>query len=55
MIDLDTVVFPEVGLELSLPRIARGRGLGRFGGLGGERRADGVREIPVRFRCMSSG
>ena len=33
VIDLDTVVFPEVGLELSLPRIARGRGLGRFGGL----------------------
>ena len=47
VIDLDTVVFPEVGLELSLPRIARGRG--------GERRADGVHEIPVRFRCMSSG
>lgn len=47
VIDLDTVVFPEVGLELSLPRIARGRG--------GERRPDGIREIPVRFRCMSSG
>lgn len=47
VIDLDTVPFLEVGLELSLPRIARGRG--------GERRADGVREIPVRFRCMSSG
>ena len=47
MIDLDTVPFLEVGLELSLPRIARGRG--------GERRPDGIREIPVRFRCMSSG
>ena len=47
VIDLDTVPFLEVGLELSLPRIARGRG--------GERRPDGIREIPVRFRCMSSG
>lgn len=50
VIDLDTVPFLEVGLELSLPRIARGRGRGggcvgglrRFGGLGGERRADAV-------------
>lgn len=55
VIDLNTVVFPEVGLKLSLPRIARGRGGGCVGGLGGERRSDGVREIPVRFRCMSSG